>query len=71
MPDQEPVINITLTAHVNPKRGDTIVVCTSESLSREILMEMRGKMMEYFEPMGVKVFIIAADDVFVLSPQPR
>lgn len=59
---------IQIVEAVIPKPGDTLVVCTKESLSREILVNMRGALEEYFSSTGVKVFIIAADEIFLLSP---
>lgn len=50
------------------KPGDTLVIHTKESLSREVIMSMRGNLMAYFQDKDVDVVIIAADQVILLSP---
>lgn len=52
-----------------PKPGDTLVICTKESLSQEVIYQMRGQIERYFENMGVKVIIVAADKTYLLTPE--
>lgn len=59
---------IHIVEAVLPKPGDTLVICTKESLSQDILYSMRSQINSYFENMNVKVVIIAADEIFLLSP---
>ena len=41
------------------KRGDTVILNTNESLSLEVLTNIRGRLNKEFEDLGVNFYIVA------------
>lgn len=55
--------DIIIVEACKPKAGDLLVLCTNESLSKDVIYDIRGRLAEKFDDAGIDFVIISGTSI--------